>query len=153
LKAVGDLLLGVSLAAFGMIVLVGTASIKAPVFEEFGAAPVPRYSAIMLIALSAVLAVRSVPTLLREGGLFSIAFDPAAWGRTGGVVAVMAAYAAAIEYLDAGFVAATVPTLFVLFLVLGGRQLRFVAIAAALSVIVSVILFLVFTRLFQIDLP
>jgi hypothetical protein len=152
-QAAGDIVLGVALAAFGAAVLIESRNIPPPVFEAFGAAPVPRAAAVVLIVLGALLAIRAIPAVLRAGGTARAGIDPSVWLRTGATVAILIGHAAAIEYLKLGFVAATVPALMAMFLVLGGLRRRVLLAGAVLAALTPLALLLLFTRVFQIDLP
>ena len=152
-QAAGDLILGLATAAFGLLILLEARSIREPVFETFGAAPVPRTAAVILIALSLVLVLRAVPHLARGRSLMALRPDLSAWARTGGTVAIVFAHAAAIAFWGLGFIEATIPALVLMFLVLGGARPRYLAAAALVAVLTAAGIFLAFTRLFQIDLP
>lgn len=149
----GDIVFGAALVALGAAVLVEAGNIPPPVFEAFGAAPVPRAAAVVLIALGSLLAVRAMPALLRDRGGMSAGTDRAAWLRSGATMLIAAGHAAAIEYLMLDFVTATAPALMAMFLVLGGVRPRVVVAGGLLAVLTPLALLLLFTRAFQIDLP
>lgn len=153
MKPTSDLLLGALLAVFGAVMLTGTYSIQPPVFESFGAAPVPRASALILMGLAAILLASAAIRLRRSPGAAAFILGASAWRRTLAVLAVLILHSVAIGPFGIGFVVATIPMLIAMFVILGGRAPRFLALATGLAITVTIALYLVFTRLFQIDLP
>lgn len=148
-----DIVLGLALAAFGCTIIAGTYAIPPPVFETFGAAPVPRTAAIILVLLSALMIARAVPASIRLANRTPATKDPTPWLQAAAVVAVLFAHASAIRYLEVGFIVATSAALILMFAILGGLRPRFLLVAAVLAMLIPAALFLAFTRVFYIDLP
>ena len=146
--------LAVVLIVLGGALLVEVGNIPPSPFETFGAALVPKVSAILLVAVSvlvlarAALARPSAPRAPRPTSVVSTDY------RLAGTIAIVLAHAAAISFLGLSFIVATTPALFLMFLLLVDRiTLRFLALALALALTASAGLFAIFTRVFQIDLP
>lgn len=149
-----DLLFALALFACGGLVLLEVRNVPPPLFEAFGGEVIPRIAAWILAALAVSLLARGAFRLSRDGaatgmGRAALRPDP----RLLGTIGILALQAAAIEWGGTSFLAATIPSLFLLFLLLGGVRPRFVVAALALSVVVAIALHLLFTRVFRIDLP
>lgn len=140
--------------ALGSAVLVEVGNIPPPPFETFGAALVPKASAILLVAVSLVVLARAAlawaraPRLPRPSTVVLVDY------RLAGTVAIVLAHAVAISFGGLSFIVATTPALFLMFLLLRDRITpRYLAMATVLALTASIGLFAIFTRVFQIDLP
>lgn len=146
--------LALALIVFGGVLLIEVGNIPPSPFETFGAALVPKVSAILLVAVSLLVLARAALAWARAPRLPRPAGAAPADYRLAGTVAIVLAHAAAISFLGLSFIVATTPALFFMFLLLVDRITpRYLALGVALALTASIGLFAVFTRVFQIDLP
>jgi len=147
-----DLMLSGLLIFLGAAVLFEAKNIPRPVFESFGAHPVPVAVAWCIIVLSLVLGAKALLRMRTEASepTSLAAFMP---GPTFLVLLALVGEAAAFTWLSVPYVAASWILATTVAIILGGLNKRNIIVSVVLGGILAVGTYLLFTYVFLLDLP
>lgn len=153
----GDFALCAFVGLCAGILLYGSASLPAPRFEPLGSAALPRALAVILLVLSAIIAVRAV---LRLKGTAAADEEPTAESAKSGfaphraalLFAALVVYVAALDVFRVPFVPATTAMMTASGLILHRADWRTGLLFAALGLGLSLALSFVFTHFLYVDI-
>lgn len=149
MKKYGDLICGAICAVIAAVVLVMSVQIGLKESASIGADFVPKIASVIMLIFSVVLMVRGwrASQIYEEKGAEYPSNLP-------GVLTMMAAlvvYAAALK--TAGFLLTTLIFLFLAFVLMSKKEETSCVRFAVISVVVTLAIYLIFTRFFGIRLP
>lgn len=151
-----DLILSLVLIVVGIGVLFEVRRIPAPVFESFGAHPIPIAVAIALIALASLLGILSWRRLVREaadGASRGPRFSLVPKMGTVVVLAALVTEAGLISVFGLPYIAAAWALAISVSLLLGGTGRRNAVVSVLLGGVLASGTYALFTEVFFLDLP
>ena len=150
IKKYGDLMSGIATAMFATVIFVASGFIKQRNNTGLGADFVPKLAAVILLVLSILLIIRGVRTSKAYGPIQKESV-PAAYGVMAASFVLMLAYICLLSTV--GFILTTMVYLFLqMILVSKKEQVNYIKFAA-ISVIASVGIYLLFLKVFSIMIP
>ncbi len=150
IKKYGDLMSGIATAMFATIIFVASGFIKQRNNTGLGADFVPKLAAVILLVLGILLIIRGVRTSKAYGPIQKESV-PAAYGVMAASFVLMLAYISLLSTV--GFILTTMVYLFLqMILVSKKEQVNYIKFAA-ISVIASVGIYLLFLKVFSIMIP
>lgn len=149
-KKYGDLMAGVFVAAFSIMILIASGFIRQTNANGVGAEFVPRVVATAMLGLSILLIIRGVNTVRKYGPIQEEAVKPA-YGVMLISLIMMIIYVALLS--SVGFIITTAVYLFLqITLVSKKEEINYIKFAI-ISVLSAIIIFLVFVHVFGIMVP
>lgn len=151
-----DMTLSVVLIGIGCLVLVEAGRIPAPVFESFGARPIPTAAATALIGLGALLWLTAWRRFARSTAESREAAPRLSLVPAKGTILILLALmteAAMISFLHVQYVPAAWSLAVAIGLIIGGMGIGNIARSVLVGGVLAFGTFALFTQVFFLDLP